>query len=458
MTNLQEIAQSDDYGQFELKELYQATQMLLQDFQKTKTEPEKLQDILDHLKKRLEGQAAYPLAILLESSQLGIRHQLQNEWNSPMKQRQLFLFESLFFQFRGKVPPTIWNQICLNYAEVLIYVGRSMDGMHVLEQMVEHENDDPSYQRKEAERGWGLLFYSTFLTGKEEKADALHKARELLSEGAEKITDANGSALYADRLKLAQKMLGEIGPVDITGNYKPNFFEGREKEYRDWCAKQHLLLNPDNEVDPEGTMKLDTLRYRYKGDDKDRGVFLEAFMDSLIAEFTGHREKLYDALELDKTEPMRNEQLKTVYRESFSLFNKTAQFINHYYKLEVKNQHAVMQRIWFEEEHPKNPLKPFIRDTKNSALKALYWLSKEVYGYERSESQNLAMIRSLQLRDQMERSFVQVITKQEEIAKTGELRKHQMTQSELERMALSTLFKARNALMYLGFAVDLEKQ
>ena len=117
-----------------------------------------------------------------------------------------------------------------------------------------------------------------------------------------------------------------------------------------------------------------------------------------------------------------------------------------------------MQRIWFEEEHPKNELKPFIRNTKNSALKALYWLSKEIYGYERSESQNLSMIRSLQLRDQMERSFVQVITKQEEIAKTGELRKHQMTQSELERMALSTLFKARNALMYLGFAVDLEKQ
>src|SRR5690606_30852102 len=109
------------------------------------------------------------------------------------------------------------------------------------------------------------------------------------------------------------------------------------------------------------------------------------------------------------------------------------------------------------DEHPKNELKPFVRDTKNGALKALYWLSKEIYGYERSESQNLAMIRSPQLRDQMERSFVQVITKQEEIAQTGELRKHQMTQIELERIALSTTFKARNALMYLGFAIGLEK-
>ncbi len=457
MTNLQEIAQSEDYGQFELKELYQATQMLLQEFQKTKTEPDKLNDIIAHLKKRLEGQAAYPLAILLESSQLGIRHQLQKEWNSPMKQRQLFLFESLFFQFRGKVPETVWNQICLNYAEVLIYVGRSLDGLHVLEQMIESEKD-PSYQRKQAERGWGLLFYSTFLTDKDERADALHKSRELLKEGADKIDDPNGRALYADRLKLAQKMLDEIGPVDVTANYKPNFFEGREKEYRDWCAKQHLLLNHDNEIDPEGTMKQDTLRYRYKGTDKDRGVFLEAFMNSLMEEFAAHRENLYDALEMDPSEPMRNEQLKSVYRQSFSLFNKTAQFVNHYYKLEVKNQLAGMQRVWFEEEHPKNDLKPFIRNTKNSALKALYWLSKEIYGYERSETQNLAMVRSLQLRDQMERSFVQVITKQEEIAGSGELRKHQMTQVELERMALSTTFKARNALMYLIFAIASEKE
>lgn len=457
MTNLQDIAQSEDYGQFELKELYQATQMLLQEFQKTKTEPEKLNDIISHLKKRLEGQAAYPLAILLESSQLGIRHQLQKDWNSPMKQRQLFLFESLFFQFRGKVPPTVWNQICLNYAEVLIYVGRSLDGLHVLEQMKEEEKD-PSYQRKEAERGWGLLFYSTFLTGKEEKADALHKARKLLSEGAEKIEDPNGHALYADRLKLAQKMLDEIGPVDVTANYKPNFFEGREEEYRNWCAKHHLLLNPDNEVDPEGTMKLDTLRYRYKGADKERGVFLEAFMDGLVAEFTAHRENLFEALELDPSNPLRDEQLKAVYRQSFTLFNKSAQFLNHYFKLEVKDQLAGMQRIWFNEEHPKNELKPFIRNTKNSALKALYWFSKEIYGYERSESQNLAMIRSLQLRDQMERSFVQVITKKEDVAKSGELRKHQMSKGELERLAMSTTFKARNALMYLNFAVGLEKE
>lgn len=457
MTNLQDIAQSDDYGQFELKELYQATQLLLQEFQKTKTEPEKLNDIIAHLKKRLEGQAAFPLAILLESSQLGIRHQLQKDWNSPMKQRQLFLFESVFFQFRGKVPPTVWNQICLNYAEVLIYVGRSPDGLHVLEQMVETEKD-PSFQRKQAERGWGLLFYSTFLTGKEDKADALHKARELLSDGAEGISDPNGRALYADRLTLARKMLEEIGPVDVTANYKPNFFDGREKEYRDWCAKHHLLLNPDNEVDPEGTMRVDTLRYRYKGQDKERGVFLEAFMDGLIAEFTMHRENLYEALELDAEDPARNEQLKSVYRQAFTLFNKTAQFINHYYKLEVKGQLASMQRIWFVDEHPKNELKPFISDTKNSALKALYWLSKEIYGYERSDSQNLAMIRSLQLRDQMERSFVQVISKQEDVAASGELRKHQMSHAELERLAQSITFKARNALMYLAFAVDMEKE
>ena len=457
MSTLQDIAQSDDYGQFELKEIYQAAQLLLQQFQKTRTQPEKLNDIITHLKKRLEGQAAYPLAILLETSQLGIQHQLQKDWNSPMKQRQLFLFESLHAQFRTKVPPTIWNQICLNYAEALIYVGRSLDGLDVLEDMTEAEKD-PSYERKDAERGWGLLFYSTFLRDKDQKAEALHLSRDLLEKGAEKISNTNGRALYADRLKLAVKMLEEIGPIDITGSYKPNFFEGHEREYRDWCAKHRLLLNDGNEIDPDGTMKIDTLNYRHKeADDKERGVFLETFMDSMVSEFTTLRWNLFEAQE-KKPSAERNEQLKTVYRQSFSLFTKTAQFVGHYYQLDLKDPRAGMQRIWFEEENPKSPLKPFIRDTKNGALKALFWLSKEIFGYEQSQVQNIATVRALQLRDQMERNFVQVITKQEEIAKTGELRKHQMTQIELERMAMTNLFKARNALTYLGFAIGLEKK
>ncbi|MDQ0428824.1 hypothetical protein QOZ98_001651 [Planomicrobium stackebrandtii] len=457
MSTLEDIAQSDDYGQFDLKEVYQAAQHLLQQFQKTRTAPEKLNDIIDHLKKRLKGQTSYPLAILLETSQMGIMHQLQKEWNSPMKQRQLFLFESLYAQFRTKVPATIWNQICLNYAEALIYVGRSLDGLDVLEQMTEAEND-PSYERKDAERGWGLLFYSTFLRDKEQKAEALHLSRDLIRQGVDKISNTNGRALYEDRLKLAVKMLEDIGPVDVTGSYKPNFFDGREREYRDWCAKHHLLLNDDNEIDPVGTMKTDTLSYRHNdANDKERGVFLETFMDSMITEFTALRWNLYEALEQEPS-PERNERLKTVYRQSFSLFTKTAQFVGHYYQLDMKDPRAGMQRIWFEDEQPKNPLKPFIRDTKNGALKALFWHSKELFGYEQSKTQNLATVRSLLLRDQMERSFVQVITKQDEIAKTGDLRKHQMTQIELERMAMSNIFKARNAMMYLGFAIGMEKK
>lgn len=457
MSTLHDIAQSDDYGQFDLKEVYQAAQLLLQEFQKTRTAPEKLNDIINHLKKRLEGQASYPLAILLETSQMGIMHQLQKDWNSPMKQRQLFLFESLYAQFRSKVPATIWNQICLNYAEALIYVGRSLDGLDVLEQMTEAEND-PSYERKDAERGWGLLFYSTFLQDKDQRAEALHLSRDLIKQGMDKITTANGRALYEDRLKLAVKMLEDIGPVDVTGNYKPNFFDGREREYRDWCAKQHLLLNDDNEIDPVGTMKTDTLIYRHKDpEDKERGFFLETFMQSIVSEYTTLRWNLFEALE-EEPSPERNERLKTVYRQSFSLFTKSAQFISHYYKLDMKDPRAGMQRIWFEDEQPKKPLKPFIRDTKNGALKALFWHSKEIFGYEQSNTQNLATVRALLLRDQMERSFVQIITKQDEIAKTGDLRKHQMTQIELERMALSNIFKARNALMYLGFAIGLEKK
>ncbi|PSL40711.1 hypothetical protein B0H99_104173 [Planomicrobium soli] len=457
MTTVNDIIQAEDYGQFEIKEIYQAAQLLLQEFQKTKQEPEKLGDLITHLKKRLEGQAAYPLAVMLECSQFGIRHQLQQDWNSPMKQRQLFLFESLHFQFRGKVPATVWNQICLNYSETLIYVGRAIEGIQVVETMVEVA-DDPSFARKDGERGWGLLFYSTFLQDTIEKAEALHAARDFLRQSLEKIQDENGRAIYAERLKLAENMLEKLGPVDVTSGYKPNFFEGREKEYRDWCAKHRLLLNSTNEFDADNMMKIDTLSYRHKGDDKNHGAFLSGFMDALVSEFTSLRWTLFEALEQDAKESNRNERLKSVFRQAFSLFDKIASFLNQYYKLEVPEQRVGMQRIWFEEEHPKKPLKPFIQNSENAALKALYWQAKEVFGYERSEQQSIPMLRALQLCHQMERSFMQVIDSPEEVAKEGELRKHQMTRLELERLSMAMTFRARNALMYLGFALGLRKK
>lgn len=459
-----DIIQADDLDQFEVNDLYQATQFLLQDFQKTKEEkhPGKIKKLTDHLKKRLEKKTAYPLAVLLECGHLAILHRLQTDWNSAMKQRQLFLFESLTMQFRGKVPPEVWNQILLAYAEALLQTGRSIDALVVLEGMLEKEGE-PFYERKGAERGWALVFYSAFLRDKTEKAQALHTARDLLKKAQEQISDANGRAIYAERLKLAERMLEQLGAVDVTGGYTLNLFEGKEKQYREWCAEHRLLLNGVNDIEPDKASKLETFRYRHPGADKERAEFLESFLHSLTEEFTALRWMLFEALQEQPQASQeggydRNGQLKTVYRQAFSLFDKIALFLNHYYKLEVDLPRTSMQRIWFEDEHPKKPLKPFIKDSKNDALKALYWLSKELFGYERSDKQSLHMIRATQLRHQLERSFVQVVATPEAATKNGELRKHQMTQKELEHMAVTLTFKSRNALMYLRYALGIEEK
>lgn len=464
MAIVNDIVQAENLEQFEMNDLYQATQLLLQEFQKTKeeTHPGKIKELIDHLKKRLVNNAAYPLAVLMECAHLSIRHQLQTDWNSPMKQRQLFLFENLLGQFRGKVPPEVWNRLCLNYAEALLQTGRSIDALSLLDLIIEKEGE-PFSERQNAERGWSLVLYSTFLRDKSDKAEALHTARGLLQRSQKEISDPNGRGLYGERLKLAERMLGQLGAVDVTGGYTLNLFEGRDKLYREWSAKHRLLLNDTNDIDPEKTSTLETFRYRHAGDDKDRAAFLEGFLQSLTQEFTAIRWTLFEAFE-ETDRPSteggydRNEQLKAVYRQAFALFDKIALFLNHYYRLEVELPKISMQRIWFEEENPKKPLKPFIKDTKNDALKALYWLSKEFYGYERSDRQSLPMIRGIQLRHQLDRSFMQVVDTATEAVKEGELRKHQITKKELERTAMTMTSKTRNALMYLRYALGFEEK
>src|SRR5690554_6620906 len=125
MATLSDIARSDDLGQFEIKEIYSATHQLLQELQQAKAEayPGRIDSMINHLKERLKGKAAYPLVVLLETSHLSIRHQQQKEWNSDLKQRQLYLYDNTIETYRGRIPASVWNQVCLNYAETLVHTG-----------------------------------------------------------------------------------------------------------------------------------------------------------------------------------------------------------------------------------------------------------------------------------------------------------------------------------------------
>ncbi|MFC4712853.1 LA2681 family HEPN domain-containing protein [Planococcus dechangensis] len=466
MATLSDIALSDDLGQFEIKEIYSATHQLLQELQQAKAEayPGRINSMINHLKERLKGKAAYPLVVLLETSHLSIRHQQQKDWNSDLKQLQLELYDNTLETYRGRIPASVWNQVCLNYAETLVHTGRSIDAQAVLKEMVK-EDKDPSFQRLNGEFGWTLIFYSTFLPVKAERLRALEKALELFHVAQTDIQDDKGKKLYEERIKLAENMVGQLGdvePVKLVDQPAPTEDEQR---YLDWSAEQRLFLNSGNDIEPDTMAKRD-LPLRIQNN-----AFLGNYLDSLTHEFTSMRRSLYTALTADEVADdhkmdgdntvysQRNENLKQVYRQAYSLFDKMALLMNHALQLGVEEPRANFQRIWFEEESLKKPLKPFIQTTKNDALKALYWLSKEVYGYELSEEQSMLVKKALHIRNRIDNSYLQVVKKAEPFEKeSARAQSHHITEAELERLTLMMTQKARNGLMYLQFALAIGKK
>ncbi|MEZ0482218.1 LA2681 family HEPN domain-containing protein [Planococcus sp. SSTMD024] len=466
MATLSDIALADDLGQFEIKEIYGATHQLLQEMQQAKAEafPGRINAMINHLKERLQGKAAYPLAVLLETSYLSIQHQLKKDWNSDLKQRQLYLYDNTIETYRGRIPSNVWNQVCLNYAETLVHTGRSIDAQAVLKEMVKDEND-PSYQRLNGEFGWTLIFYSTFLPVKAERLGALEKALDLFKTAKTDIKDEKGQALYDERIKLAGNMieqLGDVDPVKLAQQPEPT---ADEQRYLDWCAEQQLFLNSGNDIEPDTMAKRD-LPLRIQNN-----AFLGNFLDSLTHEFTAMRRSLYLAtnsedvaddhkMDGDNTRyTKRYEDLKQVYRQAYSLFDKMALLLNQTMQLGVEEPRVNFQRIWFEDEDLKKPLKPFVQNTKNDALKALYWLSKEVYGYEKSDEQSLFVKKALHIRNRIDNSYLQVVEKAEPFEKdNARAQSHHITEAELERMTLAMSQKARNGMMYLQFALAIGKK
>lgn len=466
MATLSDIALSDDLGQFEIKEIYGATHQLLQEMQQAKAEafPGRIDSMIKHLKERLKGKAAYPLAVLLETSHLSIRHQQQKDWNSELKQRQLYLYDNTLETYRGRIPSNVWNQVCLNYAETLVHTGRSLDAQAVLKEMVKDDND-PSFQRLNGEFGWTLIFYSTFLPVKAERLSALKKALELFHVAKTDIKDEKGQKLYDERITLAENMitqLGEVDPVKLAELPEPS---DAERRYLDWCADEKLFLNSGNDIEPDTMAKRD-LPLRVQNN-----AFIGNFLDSLTHEYTSMRRSLYEALneeakaddhKLDGDNTLytkRLEDLKQVYRQAYSLFDKMALLVNHTMQLGVEEPRVNFQRIWFEEESLKKPLKPFVQKTKNDALKALYWLSKEVYGYEKSEEQSLFVKKALHIRNRIDNSYLQVVKQPQPLEKeNARAQSHHITEAELERLTLKLTQKVRNGLMYMQFALAIGKK
>ena len=253
--------------------------------------------------------------------------------------------------------------------------------------------------------------------------------------------------------------------------------EPEEQEYRKWCLKNHLFLNPLNDLlNLETSFAHDPLtitRYTevvgrddvsFKSGSNPPKWF--SMLNQLKEEFIYSRFLCYEGSEkirelhyADKNVRLtlssydyvnysiRLEQIRSAFKNLFSIFDQIAFLINDFWRLGFSERLADAAHIFKCDRYPKD----------NVALTALYWSYCEFI--EKFGSADSASEKDLKtLRNALEHKFVKVHEyRNGEKLQIEEDSFYHVGEDELIKYALRLLELAREWIMELVYAIGLEE-
>jgi len=151
------------------------------------------------------------------------------------------------------------------------------------------------------------------------------------------------------------------------------------------------------------------------------------------------------------------EQVKTSFRVTYSLLDKVAYFISHYWHLGIPEKNVDFASIWIQTKKPNvGKLWPQLESSQNLWLQALYQLSLDIHS---KDHQAIAApdARDIKLlRNHLEHKFAKVVDFKSGPGTPDILKDHlanEITPDEMRSKALQMLKTSRSALIYLSLAV-----
>lgn len=251
---------------------------------------------------------------------------------------------------------------------------------------------------------------------------------------------------------------------------------GEEYMYRNWCLKNHLFLNPLNDVmDLESAFAHDPLAITHYTEDINSSISVTstsgelprwfAMLNQLKEEYiysrylcfvstqtfgevhyADRKVKLSNGLDYSNYS-IRLEQLKSAFKILYGMFDQIAYFINDFWSMGFVERKADANRVFKSEKYPMD----------NFALVSLYWTYREFwdcYGdAETPYEKNL-----VNLRNALEHKFVKI----HEFPWKRDLKLesdnfYHLDESTFEKFTMRLLVLAREALMYLVYAIGINE-
>lgn len=378
-------------------------------------------------------------------------------------------------------------QILTNRANQLNAIGRLVDAIEGWDTAL---RIIPNFAMALANRGLGLRHYAGLLEDDRERAILLLHAHNGLAAAVAPDAIYEGdnqadlrprfaataseyaAAIDLDRVRALQELAGTN-----LGRSKA------ERTYRRWCLDHKLFLSPLNDLGAFTMAAIDDLvlpTIREAFDSRYVAVTpppVFGFFNQMKQEYASARFMLYEGLNSTKfhfsdrgvrlfdtldypAHSLAIERVRAAYRIAYSLLDKVAFLVDHFWKLGKISDRINFKNVWMVEG--KSRLLNRFEICPNWPLRGLYWLSKELFDDELKRT-TAADARELHdIRNALEHKYLQVhegwawdlmlippATNGLGLSIDSDL---------LEAKALRVMKIARSALIQLALAIGVEER
>lgn len=265
----------------------------------------------------------------------------------------------------------------------------------------------------------------------------------------------------------------------LTSRHSFDYNLGKDKKltaYRKWCLNYTLYLNPLNDLAPYNLACHDILHLPNMTVPAGDPPKYHSLFNQIKQEYGTARFLFYEGLQLPKPNysdkdivlvdtldyaeySLNLEKVKIAYRLIYSLFDKIAYLLNNYLGVGIEKNKSSFRELWHEPKKDR-PLRTIFHESRNEALKGLYWLSKDLFNKDEAhneviepEAKELAEIRNF-----IEHKSFKVTQGNPFSLYDPDDLVYSIDRKSFEEKTLKQMKLVRSAIIYTILAINFEEQ
>jgi len=392
-----------------------------------------------------------------------------------------YLRAAVASEYVDSLPPEMMLKTYTDFANLLSRLGRVVEALRWYGEALKI---DPEFGMALGNRGQCKMEYGSLLFTKGHNPMFMHSAYVDLSRALENSEDLypRAESMFRGLKEQLEQFSDERLSVENSDEYELGESEWDEK-YHEWVLENKLYLNPLNDISMHNSVAHDYFHLPSMLLPEDDEFPYPGIYNQVKQEFASVRYMYFEGVESEDegghfsdrdvklpdtldyaVYGYRTEQVKTALRILYSIFDKIAEIINHYFDVGQKNPN--FNQVWYQGGDYNQGLADSFEDTDNWPLNALFWIKKDFHHSisERDEDSLVTVAHELRgLRRMVEHDYTKVF--HDDIVSSPPDRRvvedslyDAIGKKELRKSALEMLKLSRAALIYISLAIHHEER